>query len=101
MTLCGETYENFSYRNGWFSKEDLHLIPRLVDAAKKERLKIVGTGENLVDVTYVQNDAHNMVLEKLALQSPPAARSFLSTRSGLLCYGILLLKFLDAIICPP
>lgn len=58
--------------------DDPHLIPRLVDAAKKGRLKIVGTGQNLVDVTYIQNavDAHIMAFEKLAPQSPLAGQAY-------------------------
>jgi nucleoside-diphosphate-sugar epimerase len=47
---------------------DLNLIPRVISAQKKGRLKIIGDGNNLVDVTYVENaaDAHVMALEKLS-----------------------------------
>jgi nucleoside-diphosphate-sugar epimerase len=43
-----------------FGPRDRNLIPRLIDAAKKGRLKIVGDGKNKVDVLYVENaaDAH-------------------------------------------
>lgn len=40
-----------------FGPEDKNLIPRLVDSARKGRLKIVGDGNNLVDVLYVENAA--------------------------------------------
>jgi nucleoside-diphosphate-sugar epimerase len=55
-----------------FGPGDQNLIPRVVEAAKKGKIKIVGTGKNLVDVTYVENAslAHTMALEKL---SPDAA----------------------------
>ena len=50
-----------------FGPGDLNLVPRVVEAAKAGRLKIIGTGENLVDVTYVENAsmAHVMALEQL------------------------------------
>ncbi len=37
--------------------EDQHLIPRLIEKAKSKRLKQVGDGTNLVDLTYVENAA--------------------------------------------
>lgn len=40
-----------------FGKDDPHIIPRLVQSAKKRRLKIVGDGTNLVDVIHVENAA--------------------------------------------
>lgn len=50
-----------------FGPGDLNLIPRVIEAQKKGRLKIIGDGNNLVDVTYVENAAiaHIMALEKL------------------------------------
>jgi nucleoside-diphosphate-sugar epimerase len=58
--------------------DDPHLVPRLVNAAKLGRLKIVGTGKNLVDVTYIQNavDAHVQAFEKLSPQSPLAGQAY-------------------------
>lgn len=38
-----------------YGEDDPNLIPRLVDARQKGRLKKVGDGENLVDVIYVKN----------------------------------------------
>ncbi len=37
--------------------EDPHLLPRILDRARKGRLVRVGDGENLVDLTYVDNAA--------------------------------------------
>lgn len=50
-----------------FGPGDQNLIPRLVASAKKNKLKIVGEGNNLVDVLYVENaaDAHICALEAL------------------------------------
>jgi nucleoside-diphosphate-sugar epimerase len=58
--------------------DDPHLVPRLVNAAKLGRLKIVGSGKNLVDVTYIQNavDAHVQAFEKLSPQSPLAGQAY-------------------------
>jgi nucleoside-diphosphate-sugar epimerase len=36
---------------------DNHLIPRLVERAKKRQLRIVGLGQNKVDLTYIDNAA--------------------------------------------
>jgi nucleoside-diphosphate-sugar epimerase len=46
---------------------DPHLIPRLVERGRSGRLKIVGDGTNLVDITYVDNAAaaHILAAEKL------------------------------------
>ncbi len=58
--------------------DDPHLVPRLVNAAKRGKLKIVGTGGNLVDVTYIQNavDAHILAFQHLSPQSPVAGQAY-------------------------
>jgi len=58
--------------------DDPHLVPRLVNAAKQGRLKIVGTGKNLVDVTYIQNavDAHILAFERLSPHSKLAGQAY-------------------------
>ena len=37
--------------------EDPHLFPRVIARAKEGKLRIVGRGENLVDIVYVENAA--------------------------------------------
>lgn len=61
-----------------FGPGDLNLVPRVIHAAKAGRLKIVGDGENLVDVTYVENAslAHVMALEKLGPGSPISGKAY-------------------------
>lgn len=61
-----------------FGPGDLNLVPRVVDAAKAGKLKIIGDGENLVDVTYVENASmvHVMALEKLSPESPIAGKAY-------------------------
>lgn len=46
---------------------DPHLIPRILERAKQQKLKIVGDGDNLVDVIHVKNAAaaHIQAMEAL------------------------------------
>lgn len=37
--------------------EDPHLFPRVIARAKEGKLRVVGTGDNLVDIVYVENAA--------------------------------------------
>jgi 2-alkyl-3-oxoalkanoate reductase len=58
---------------------DSHLIPRLIERARSGRLRRVGDGTNLVDITYVENaaEAHLLAadaLERVGMSSPPAGR---------------------------
>lgn len=52
-----------------FGPGDRALLPRVIAAARAGRLVQVGTGDNLVDLTYVANVAHAAAL---ALVSSPA-----------------------------
>jgi nucleoside-diphosphate-sugar epimerase len=47
---------------------DPHLVPRILHHARRGRLKIVGEGENQVDITFVANAAHAHVLALDALE---------------------------------
>lgn len=47
---------------------DPHLIPRVIDRAKKGQLLQVGDGENLVDIIYVDNAAEAHLLAAKALE---------------------------------
>lgn len=58
---------------------DNHLIPRLIDRARRGRLRRVGNGTNLVDICYVENaaSAHLAAADALAdPQSPTAGRAY-------------------------
>ncbi|MDD4973544.1 MAG: NAD-dependent epimerase/dehydratase family protein [Bacteriovorax sp.] len=61
-----------------FGPGDMNLVPRVIEAQKKGRLKIIGDGENLVDVLYVENAAaaHVMALEKLEFNHPIAGHAY-------------------------
>lgn len=54
-----------------FGPRDRNLIPRLIEAGKKKRLKIVGSGKNKVDVLYVENAADAHLKAWKALQERP------------------------------
>ncbi len=45
-----------------FGPGDRSLLPQLIAAARRERLPQVGAGDNLVDLTYVENVVHALVL---------------------------------------
>ncbi|HTK08418.1 MAG TPA: NAD-dependent epimerase/dehydratase family protein [Ktedonobacteraceae bacterium] len=52
-----------------FGPGDQTLLPRLLEAAKQKRLPQIGNGQNLVDLTYVGNVVHALLL---ALEAPAA-----------------------------
>ncbi len=52
---------------------DPHLLPRVIDRARKGKLMQVGDGRNLVDMTYVDNAAYAHVLAAEALRSSQKA----------------------------
>jgi nucleoside-diphosphate-sugar epimerase len=68
---------------------DRHLIPRLLDRARKGRLRRVGDGTNRIDMIYVENAAraHLLAAEALRPGSPAAGRAyFLSQGEPVLCW---------------
>ncbi len=54
---------------------DQNLLPRVIQKARVGKLKVVGDGENQVDVLYVENAAraHVMAMEALAHPGSPVA----------------------------
>jgi nucleoside-diphosphate-sugar epimerase len=52
---------------------DPHLLPRLLLAGRRKQLKIVGNGENLVDISYIDNVAHAHLLAAGNLTSKATA----------------------------
>jgi nucleoside-diphosphate-sugar epimerase len=57
---------------------DRHLIPRLLERAKKGQLSRVGDGKNLIDMTYVENAAaaHLQAADALQPGSPVCGRAY-------------------------
>lgn len=61
-----------------FGPRDKNIIPRLVEAKKRGKLKRIGDGSNLVDVIYVENaaKAHIQAFEKLTKESKLAGQAY-------------------------
>lgn len=61
---------------------DRHLIPRLIDRARRGQLKRVGDGTNLIDMVYVENAAraHLQAADALAAGSPVCGRAYFITQ---------------------
>lgn len=57
---------------------DPHIFPRIIQKARQGKLKIVGDGENLVDIIYVENAAraHVQAMEHLKPNSPLCGQAY-------------------------
>ena len=76
---------------------DGHLIPRLLARARSGRLRRVGDGTNLVDITYVENAAagHLLAVDALAKENSPLTGKayFLSQGEPVNCW-----KWIDQVL---
>lgn len=61
-----------------FGPRDNHLFPRVLEKAKQEKLPQIGKGQNLVDLTYVEDAAraHLLAAEKLDFGSEVAGNAY-------------------------
>jgi 2-alkyl-3-oxoalkanoate reductase len=57
---------------------DNHLLPRLIARANANKLRFVGSGQNLIDTIYIDNavDAHILALDRLQSDAPCAGRAY-------------------------
>ncbi|HBT96683.1 MAG TPA: 3-beta hydroxysteroid dehydrogenase [Desulfobulbaceae bacterium] len=57
---------------------DPHLLPRLVERGRRGKLKIVGDGENLVDISYIDNVAyaHLLAADNLAADGAATGKAY-------------------------
>lgn len=57
---------------------DNHLVPRILDRAKRGRLAFVGDGANLLDSVFVDNaaDAHLLALDRLTPDAACAGKAY-------------------------
>ena len=57
---------------------DTQLVPRLIDRARKGRLRLVGDGSNMISMVYVENAAaaHVLAANSLRLDSPVAGQVY-------------------------
>jgi nucleoside-diphosphate-sugar epimerase len=60
---------------------DQHLIPRLIERARRGQLRQVGDGRNVIDAVYVENAAaaHLLAADALRLDTPVAGRAYFIT----------------------
>lgn len=68
---------------------DGHLVPRLIDRARKGSLMQVGSGTNRIDITYVENAAwaHIQAAESLGKNGGPAGKAyFVSQGEPIVCW---------------
>lgn len=61
---------------------DRQLVPRLLDRARRGRLVRVGSGQNLIDMVYIDNAAraHLLAAEALSANSPVAGKAYFITQ---------------------
>ncbi|HVC95182.1 MAG TPA: NAD-dependent epimerase/dehydratase family protein [Pirellulales bacterium] len=61
---------------------DRHLVPRLIERARRGQLRRVGDGRNLIDMVYVENaaTAHLQAADHLAAGSPVCGRAYFITQ---------------------
>lgn len=85
---------------------DNHLVPRIVDRAKRGKLKLVGPGDNLVDSTYIDNavDAHILAADQLTQHggdAPCAGKAYFITNGEPLPIRELIDRILATAGLPP
>jgi nucleoside-diphosphate-sugar epimerase len=78
---------------------DPHLVPRVLDRARKGRLRIVGHGQNCVDMVHVENAVDCHLLAEAALRRsdsaiPPAGRAYFVTNGE----PVLLWHWINALL---
>ncbi len=82
---------------------DPHLIPRVLDRARKGRLVQVGDGRNLVDITYIDNaaEAHVLAADALHPGSACAGRAYFISQGEPVALWPWLNEILQALGLPP
>lgn len=77
--LNGETLYTCALRPHMiWGPEDNHIIATTLDAVRRGKMKIVGSGENKIDMTYVDNAAHAhlKVLDALGNQGAASGQAY-------------------------
>ncbi|HUN23170.1 MAG TPA: NAD-dependent epimerase/dehydratase family protein, partial [Anaerolineales bacterium] len=77
-----------------FGEGDRALLPRLITAARHARLRIFGTGDNQVDLTYVGNVVQAI---QLAIEKPQVQGAFLLTNGEHPALWQVIFRVLDAL----
>jgi nucleoside-diphosphate-sugar epimerase len=82
---------------------DPHLIPRVVARARQGKLRQVGIGTNLVDITYIDNaaEAHVLAADALSPAAPCAGRAYFISQGEPVALWPWLNQLLGAVGAPP
>lgn len=82
---------------------DAHLVPRIIARARAGRLRIVGSGDNLVDSTYIDNaaDAHLSACEHLTPDAKCNGKAYFITNGEPIPMRDLINRILAAAHLPP
>jgi len=83
--------------------KDNHLVPRIVDRARRGRLAFVGDGQNLIDGTYIHNAAraHVNALDRLAPDAACAGNAYFITNDEPMAASALINGIVQAAGLPP
>lgn len=78
--------------------DDHHLVPRVIARAKAGKLKLVGSGKNRVDATYIDNaaEAHLCALDVLNPDAACAGKAYYISNDEPIPMGALLNRILEA-----
>lgn len=82
---------------------DNHLFPRVIDRARKGRLRLVGGGESLVDTVYIDNAAHAhlLALDRLRPGAACAGKAYFITQGEPVPQREMINRMLAAAELPP
>lgn len=82
---------------------DPHLIPRVIDRASKGRLALVGHGQNLVSLTYIENAAaaHVQAADRLSFNATCGGRAYFINDPEPVVFGPWLETLLARLDLPP
>uniref|UniRef100_F6PGP3 Sterol-4-alpha-carboxylate 3-dehydrogenase, decarboxylating n=1 Tax=Ornithorhynchus anatinus TaxID=9258 RepID=F6PGP3_ORNAN len=86
--------------HGIFGPRDPQLVPILIDAAKKGKMKfVIGNGKNLVDFTFVENVVHGHILaaERLSRDSALCGKAFHITNDEPVPFWVFLSRILTGL----
>lgn len=81
-----------------FGPGDPHLAPRIIARAKAGKLRLVGSRENLVDITYIDNavDAHLLALDKLDARADCAGKAYFISNGEAMPMALIVNRILKA-----
>jgi len=52
---------------------DRHIMPRIIEQARSGKLRIIGRGDNIIDLTHIDNCTHAHLCALRSIQANPAA----------------------------